>query len=151
MKHLLAFHPAKIFRLFIVNIFFTQINRSQSISGIAPDTYSISEYHSVKKEQKHKLVTQYDVHNTMYVINQILRVNLIHDVHRVRDVHVYPHNADPDNLALLCRDSFFPLPHIFVQNPQDKHPCIDSLASSSRPHEVCPHRSTDFLLELHSI
>ena len=102
MKHLLAFHLAKIFRMFIVNIFFTQINRSQVISGIAPDTYSISEYHSVKKEQKHKLVTQYDVHNTMYVINQILRVNLIHDVHRVRDVHVYPDNADPDNLPLLC-------------------------------------------------
>ena len=57
MKHILAFHPAKIFRWFIVNIFFTQINRSQLISGIAPDTYSILEYHSVKKEQKHKLVT----------------------------------------------------------------------------------------------
>ena len=58
MKHLLAFHPdAKIFRLFIVNIFFTQINRLQVISGIAPDTYSILEYHSVKKEQKHTLVT----------------------------------------------------------------------------------------------
>ena len=56
MRHLLAFHPAKMFRLFIVNIFFTQINGSQLISGIAPDTYSILEYHSVKKDQKHKLV-----------------------------------------------------------------------------------------------
>jgi len=46
MKHILAFHPAKIFRWFIVNIFFTQINRSQLISSIAPDTYSILEYHS---------------------------------------------------------------------------------------------------------
>jgi len=49
MKHLLAFHPdTKIFRLIIVDndIFFTQINRSQVISGIAPDTYSILEYHS---------------------------------------------------------------------------------------------------------
>ena len=58
MKHLLAFHPdAKIFCLIIVNIFFTQINRLQVISGIAPDTESILEYHSIKKEQKYKLVT----------------------------------------------------------------------------------------------
>jgi len=47
MEHLLAFHSdAKIFHLIIVNIFFTLINRSQVISGIAPDKYSILEYHS---------------------------------------------------------------------------------------------------------
>ena len=103
MKHRLAFHPdATIFRLIIVNIFVTQINRLQVISGIAPDTYCILEFHSVKKEQKHKLVTSYDVHKTFYAVNEIFRANLIHDVHRVRDVHVYPDNADPDNLPLLC-------------------------------------------------
>jgi len=47
MKNLLAFHPdSKLFCLIIVNIFFTQINRSQVMSGIAPDTYSIQELHS---------------------------------------------------------------------------------------------------------